>query len=224
VGAVTAREREVRIPRTQIGFEPDGERCVLDVFVKLKKMRMAFADADPDYFHHSFRRKCSNSFDGQKKGAKFDRLEFFAQGKIDILRDLGEKTEREMDLVDSGPAHAVNSRVESAQSFSNYGGRIDRNEETFRAHLPRTISWPAFASLPLWLTRGGKPRLKLFISRAIKLGKTAFAAMMRQAEKGMMRTDWPPAQAFTIFRAARSAEIDANGILRDQSNHRYSAA
>src|SRR2546421_911759 len=119
-------------------------------------MRMAFADADPDYFHHSFRRKCSNSFDGQKKGAKFDRLEFFAQGKIDILRDLGEKTEREMDLVDSGPAHAVNSRVESAQSFSNYGGRIDRNEEAISRDLTTAKLFAPLFPFSLWVTPQGQ--------------------------------------------------------------------
>jgi len=116
---VTSRERDVRMPRTQIGLEPNGQGRVLNPLVKLKEMRMAFSDADPDYFHHSLRRKRSDSFDRQKKCAKFDCLEFLAQRKNDILRYLGKKTEREMDLIDNGPAHAANMRIKLGENLTD---------------------------------------------------------------------------------------------------------
>ena len=47
---------------------------------------------------------------------------------------------------------------------------------------------------------------------------------IQKAEQGIIRAGLPRRHAFKIFRAARSAEIEANGILLDQSNHRYSAA
>ena len=53
--------------------------------MKLKKMRMTGGDSDPDYFYHAFRWKCSDALDGQEESAEFDRFEFFAQGKIDIV-------------------------------------------------------------------------------------------------------------------------------------------
>ena len=82
-------------------------------------MRMSRADADPDNFHHSSRRKCSDSVNRQKKRVKFNRAEFFAQGKIDILRDVGKKTEREMNLIHGTPSNAANSRVKINKKCSN---------------------------------------------------------------------------------------------------------
>ena len=75
-------------------------------------MRMTGADADPNNFHGSFRRKGSYFFHRQKKRAKLDRLQFFAQSKIDILGNVREKAEREVDLIRRGPAHTANVRIE----------------------------------------------------------------------------------------------------------------
>lgn len=68
------RQSEMRMPGTQFRFEPDCQRCFLHAFVKLKKMGMTLTDSNPDYFHQSFWRKCSNAFDRQEKGAKLDRV------------------------------------------------------------------------------------------------------------------------------------------------------
>jgi len=99
------------MPRAQIRFEANSERSFLDAFVKLKKMWMTGPNADPDYFHHPFRWKCPDSFDRQKEYAKFDCLEFFAQRKINILRDVGKKAEGKMHLIASRPAHSANPRI-----------------------------------------------------------------------------------------------------------------
>jgi len=109
----------VRVPRAQIRFQSNRERRFLDAFVKLKKMWMTGANADPDYLHHAFRRKCSDSFDWQEEGVKFDCLEFFAQSKIDILRYVGKKAESKMHLIAGGPADAANPWIKIDQSFSD---------------------------------------------------------------------------------------------------------
>ena len=119
MSAATARERNVWMPRSQIGGETDCERRVLDAFVKLKKMRMACANADPDNFRRTFGGKCSDSFDRQKESVKLNRLEFFAQCKIDILRHVGEKPEREMHLIDCGPTNAANTGIKIDQNLSD---------------------------------------------------------------------------------------------------------
>ena len=211
----------MRMPWPQFRLEPDLERRFLNAFVKLEQVRMPSADADPDDFHNSFRRKCSDGFYRQKEGAKLDRAEFFLKCKFDSLRHVREKTEREMDLIARRPAHALNMRIEIGQDFADGLRRIDRNEKAF--HLPRLISAPDLASLPLALTCGGRERLNVPIARATKFGNTAFAAIIRYVENGITRFGLPRAQAFTIFRAARFIEIDASGIFRDLLNHPYSA-
>ena len=109
----------MRMPRSKIGGETYRERCILNAFVKLKKMWMACADADPDNLHHAFGRKCSDSFSWQKKGAKLNCLELFAQRKIDMLRNVGEKPERQMHLIIGGPTDAANTGIEIDQHFSD---------------------------------------------------------------------------------------------------------
>src|SRR4051812_14509184 len=109
-------------------------------------MRMTRADANPNDFDGSFRRKGSDFFDRQKKRAKLDRLQFFAQGKIDILRHVREKPEGEMDLIARGPVHAANVRIELNQNLANGLRRIDRDEKTL--HCPARIASPLRDSLP----------------------------------------------------------------------------
>ena len=119
MGTVTARQSDVRMPRPQIGQQSDSERGFLDAFVKLKEMRMACANTDPNNLDHAFGWKCSNAFNRQKECAKFNCLEFFAQSKIDILGDVGKKSESQVHLIASGPAYAANARVEIDQNFSD---------------------------------------------------------------------------------------------------------
>lgn len=66
-------QSEMRMPRTQFGLESDSQRCFLDTFVQLKKMRVTLSDTDPDYFDGSLWWKCPNAFDRKKERAEFDR-------------------------------------------------------------------------------------------------------------------------------------------------------
>ena len=125
MGAMTTRESKVRMPWTQVWFQSDRERGLLHAFVKLKEMRMALADSDPDYFHWPFGRKCSNAFDRKEKRAKPNHFQFFPERTIDIFANVGKKTQSQMDLVAGGPAHTANARIESYQSFANRRRRID---------------------------------------------------------------------------------------------------
>src|SRR6202795_1478048 len=103
MGTVTTRERDVRMPGAQIGFESDGKCCILHSFVKLKKMWMTFSDADPDDFRRTFRWERPNALNGKEKRAELDRAQIFAQCAIHIFGDVGKETEREMHLATLGP-------------------------------------------------------------------------------------------------------------------------
>src|SRR5258707_3092144 len=179
MGAVTTRERYVRMPGAQIGFESDGKCCILHPFVKLKKMWMTFSDADPDDFRWTFRWKGSNALKGKKKCAELDRAQVFAQCTIHIFRDVGEETEREMHLITLRPAHTANARIKIDEGLLDDRRRTDRNEEALRRHFVPRTSAADRASLPLLPTRGGIDRFTIFITRAVTFGRNACAAMMK---------------------------------------------
>ena len=107
------------MPRTKLWLQSDLERGFLNTFVELKQMRMTRADSDPDYFDRAFWRKGSNFLDGQKKRAKLDPLQFFAKRNIDIIGNVGKKTEGKMHLVRRRPTHAANARIKIRQKNSN---------------------------------------------------------------------------------------------------------
>jgi len=109
----------MRMPWAQFRFDSNGERRFLHAFVKLKKMRMSLPDSHPDNFYMTLGRKSSNALDRKKERAELDCRELFAQSKIDILRDVGEKAEREMNLIAHRPAHTADVRVEMDEKFSN---------------------------------------------------------------------------------------------------------
>jgi hypothetical protein len=111
MGAATTRERDVGMPRAQIGKESDGQCRILDPFVKLKKMWMTLSNADPDDFLGTFRWKRPNALKGKKERAELDRAQIFAQCTIDMFRYVGKETEREMHLITRGPAHTAKARV-----------------------------------------------------------------------------------------------------------------
>lgn len=113
------------MPGTQFGLESNGERRFLYAFVKLKQVRMAGADSNPDYFHRSFWWKCSNALDRQKKSAKFDRAQFFTERELDLLKNIREKAESQMHLVAYSPADTANARIEIDQNVANGFRRID---------------------------------------------------------------------------------------------------
>lgn len=179
MGTVTSRERDVRMPGAQIGLESGGQCCILHSFVKLKKMWMTFPNADPDDFRRTFRWKRPNALDGKKKCAELDRAQIFAQCTIDMFRCIGKETECEMHLIARGPTHTGNARIKINKGLLDNWRRADRDEEALGFHFSPRTSAPERASSPLLLTRGGIDRFTTFITRAVRFGNNAFAAMMK---------------------------------------------
>jgi len=107
------------MPGTQLGLESHCERCFLDTFVQLKKVRMCLSDSNPDNLHVTFRREGSDAFDRQKKRAKFNRAQFFTQRRVDIVGNVRKKAEREVDLIRRSPAHPGNVRIEMCEEFAD---------------------------------------------------------------------------------------------------------
>ena len=62
-----ACERHVRMKGAQVRFESNGQQSFLDALVQLEQMRMAGADADPDYFRPAFARECSEPGERKEK-------------------------------------------------------------------------------------------------------------------------------------------------------------
>jgi hypothetical protein len=108
---VTSRERDVRMPGSQIGLESDGQCRVLHSLMKLKKMGVTFADADPDDFRRALRWKCSDPLNRQEKSVELDRGQVCAQVMIHPFRCVGKETERKVHLIARGPAHTANTRI-----------------------------------------------------------------------------------------------------------------
>ena len=89
-----ARDRNVRMPRFKLWFEPGSERGFLDALVNLEKMRMRLPDADPDDFRSPLCGKGPDANNGQEEGAELDRTEFFPHRKTDIVRHIAKETDR----------------------------------------------------------------------------------------------------------------------------------
>src|SRR6266705_2033430 len=76
------RNRNVRMPGTQLRLDASGQRGFLHALVHLEKMRMSATNADPNDFRRAFRRKRADSGDPQEERAELNCTEFFAHGKI----------------------------------------------------------------------------------------------------------------------------------------------
>jgi len=125
------RDGDVRMPGTQIRFQPSGERGFLHAFVDLKQMRVRLADADPNNLRRAFWRKRADAGDREKKCAKLNPTEFFAQHKINCFWNVAEKTKRQMHLCGFSPAHAANLWVMICQQVARWLWQIDRYKNAF---------------------------------------------------------------------------------------------
>ena len=170
------RKRDVGMPRAQIGFQSDGERGFLHSLVKLKQMRMARADANPDYFHNAL---CGGKVPRARK-REGKRREIQSRPVLSRKRELalprvtsGKNPKGEMDLVVCGPANAANSvdldRSRSARM--DCGGSIETKSRvnfTFRPESAR----PALRRISVLTDRPGNGRCKVILHmRAIDIRK-----------------------------------------------------
>jgi len=75
----TTRERDVRMPPTQIRLQAGAERSFLDAFVNLEKMGMTVADPNPNDFRRPSGGKRSGAGNWEKKRTEMDDANFFPQ-------------------------------------------------------------------------------------------------------------------------------------------------
>ena len=113
-----ARNRNMRMPRSELWFEPGSKRGFLHALVNLKQMRMRLPDADPDNFRSALCGKGSDANNRQKEGAELDRAEFFPQRKIDVIRHIAKETERQMHLSRVDPVHPANVRIKTCNQLA----------------------------------------------------------------------------------------------------------
>jgi hypothetical protein len=113
-----ARNRNMRMPRSELWFEPGSERDFLHALVNLEQMRMRLPDADPDNFRSALCGKGSDANNRQKEGAEHDRAEFFPQRKIDVIRHIAKETERQMHLSRVDPVHPANVRIKTCNQLA----------------------------------------------------------------------------------------------------------
>lgn len=137
---------DVRMKRADLRFETTLERCFLHALVKLKQMRMTSADADPDDFGRAFGWKFSKANDRKKERFKLNGAQSFAQTKLDRLRHVIEKAEREMHLPAIHAVYSANVWIKIDKRLSRRIGQIDRDKETF-AHGKILRSSCTFSSI-----------------------------------------------------------------------------
>jgi hypothetical protein len=132
---VAARDRNVRMPRSKLRFEPGSECGFLHTLVNLEQMRMRLPNADPDDFRSALCWKGSDANNGQKEGAELDRAEFFPQRKIDVIRHIAKETERQVYLSRVDPTHTADVRINICKQLTRWLRQIDRHEETLSHNL-----------------------------------------------------------------------------------------
>lgn len=117
VDLATTRERNVRMPRTQLWLEPGGKGRLLHAFVDLKEMRMTSTNSDPEDFRGTFCWKCAKTEYQQKECAELDQTELFSKSGIQFGRHVAEKTKCKMQQVRVGPAHASEVWIQPSENL-----------------------------------------------------------------------------------------------------------
>jgi hypothetical protein len=113
-----ARDRDVRMPRFKLWFDPGSERGFLHALVNLEQMRMRLPDADPDNFRSALCGKCPDANNRQKEVAELDRAEFFTQHEIDVVPHIAKETQRQMHLSRVDAAHTANVRINTCKQLT----------------------------------------------------------------------------------------------------------
>src|SRR6185369_7589763 len=141
-------------------------------------MWMSGTNSDPHDFGLSFLRKFSQTGNRQKESFKLNCAKLFAQAKIDILGDIGKESEGEMHLISIHPAHPADMRVKIDKGVLDGIGHVDGGEESLEIH--RRFE-PARASSPVGPTEEGRRLFTIFITCAVKFGKSALAIINARA-------------------------------------------
>ncbi len=101
----------MRMPGTQIRFDPGREGGVRDPFVELEEMWMSLPDAKPDYFWAAFGRESPEAGERKEEARKLNREQLGAQFFFRLRCHVAKKSEREMDLLGGDPADTGQPRI-----------------------------------------------------------------------------------------------------------------
>lgn len=111
----TTCQRDMWMPRPQIGLQSGRDCGFLDALMNLKKMRMPFPDPGPDYFGRPFGGKRAQSLDRKKKAAKTNGTQTLSQIFECRRWRVPEKSEGKMHLFRAHPLHAPKLWVKRLQ-------------------------------------------------------------------------------------------------------------
>ena len=167
----TTRESDMRMPRAQVRFQSDSQRCVLHSLVQLKKMRMTRAHAYPDDFRNALGRKLSDPLTERTKPRNSIAPNRVAQGKRDIFRHVGEKTESQMHLAACDPTHAANMRIEIDKNLLNILRQIIATKSRLLSLTAARNSGSAASIAARFSPVPGSCWFTIFIMRAIMIRK-----------------------------------------------------
>jgi hypothetical protein len=100
------RERDVRMKCAHILIEPEGDEHVVDFLSQLKQQRMRSANAHPNDFRGTARRKRADAFEGKKKWRDADLGESCGEPLILGIIDIADEPESDVQLFDRRPREA----------------------------------------------------------------------------------------------------------------------
>src|SRR3954471_17242419 len=96
----------------QVRLKAGGEDRFLDSFVKLEKVWMPGAHADPNDFRPAFGRESAKAKEREKERFPGNGVQFFGNNFLGIGADVAKKREGEMHLARFEPANATKVSIE----------------------------------------------------------------------------------------------------------------
>ena len=131
---LATRQRDVRMPWSQVWFEACRKSRIAYSLVQLKEMGMSAPDPKPDDVRARLPRKCPDLAQWEKKGRPANRSEMIAQFFLRVGPDVAEESESEMNLLRRNPTDSTHVRIQPNETPSNRRGQLQTNEKALRWH------------------------------------------------------------------------------------------
>jgi len=131
---LATRQRDVRMPWSQVWFEAGRKSRIADSLVQLKEMGMSAPDPKPDDVRARFPLKCSDLAQWEKKSRPADRRELIAQFFLRVGPNVAEESESEMNLLRRNPTDSWQARIQPGEKSRDRRGQFHTNEKALRLH------------------------------------------------------------------------------------------